>query len=229
MQTEPKKRQRAASNRQEVPLQGKEPRHSGTSGEDKRKKATEQEIRSLFEQYGKVLVCDIIKNYGFVLTEDKTAAEDAVCSLHHYSLHGVNINVEASKSKSKTSTKLHVGNISPTCINKELPAKFEEHGLVIQSYIIKDYAFAHMERAEEAVEAIRGLDNTGFSRQMNARKVCPPAGLGLRPGWETRVAANGRELDAQYKRCRAARSHEAVAAAAASVDNDSEQTLSQLL
>lgn len=37
MQIEPEKGQGAASNRWEVPLQGKEPRHSGTSGEDKRK------------------------------------------------------------------------------------------------------------------------------------------------------------------------------------------------
>ncbi|XP_009328367.1 PREDICTED: RNA-binding protein 4B-like, partial [Pygoscelis adeliae] len=42
------------------------------------REATEQEIRSLFEQYGKVLECDIIKNYGFVHIEDKTAAEDAI-------------------------------------------------------------------------------------------------------------------------------------------------------
>ncbi|XP_036182410.1 RNA-binding protein 4 isoform X3 [Myotis myotis] len=126
------------------------------------REATEQEIRTLFEQYGKVLECDIIKNYGFVHIEDKTAAEDAIRNLHHYKLHGVNINVEASKNKSKTSTKLHVGNISPTCTNKELRAKFEEYGPVIECDIVKDYAFVHMERAEDAVEAIRGLDNTEF-------------------------------------------------------------------
>lgn len=126
------------------------------------REATEQEIRSLFEQYGKVLECDIIKNYGFVHIEDKTAAEDAIRNLHHHKLHGVCINVEASKNKSKASTKLHVGNISPTCTNLELRAKFEEYGPVIECDIVKDYAFVHMERAEDAVEAIRGLDNTEF-------------------------------------------------------------------
>uniref|UniRef100_A0A2I2YLH1 RRM domain-containing protein n=1 Tax=Gorilla gorilla gorilla TaxID=9595 RepID=A0A2I2YLH1_GORGO len=114
--------------------------------------ATEREIRSLFQQYGKVLECGIIKNYGFVHIEDRTAEEDAICNLHHHKLYGVNISVEASTNKSKTSTKLHMGNISPTCTNKELPAKFEEY----------DDAFFHMERAEDAVEAIRGLDNTEF-------------------------------------------------------------------
>lgn len=126
------------------------------------REATEQEIRSLFEQYGRVLECDIIKNYGFVHIEDKTAAEDAIRNLHHYKLHGVCINVEASKNKSKASTKLHVGNISPTCTNLELRAKFEEYGPVLECDIVKDYAFVHMERAEDAVEAIRGLDNTEF-------------------------------------------------------------------
>ncbi|XP_077677661.1 RNA-binding protein 4B isoform X3 [Eretmochelys imbricata] len=129
------------------------------------REATEQEIRSLFEQYGKVLECDIIKNYGFVHIEDKTAAEDAIRNLHHHKLHGVCINVEASKNKSKASTKLHVGNISTTCTNLELRAKFEEYGPVIECDIVKDYAFVHMERAEDAVEAIRGLDNTEFQAE----------------------------------------------------------------
>ncbi|CAK7295372.1 RNA-binding protein 4 [Vulpes lagopus] len=154
------------------------------------REATEQAIRSLFEQYGKVLACDIIKNYGFVHIEDKTAAEDAIRNLHHYQLHGVNINVEASKNKSKTSTKLHVGNISPSCTSKELRAKFEEFGPVIECDIVKDYAFLHMERAEDAVEAIGALTTQSFKANECTRS-CPPAGLGLHPGWETRAAALG--------------------------------------
>uniref|UniRef100_A0A2K5R6W6 RRM domain-containing protein n=1 Tax=Cebus imitator TaxID=2715852 RepID=A0A2K5R6W6_CEBIM len=118
--------------------------------------AAEQEIRSLFKQYGKVLEYDIIMNYGFM------EAEDAIGNLHHYKLHRVNINVEASNKKSKTSTKLHVGNISPTCTNQELRAKFEEFGPVIECDIVKDYAFVHLERSEDAVETIKGLDNTVF-------------------------------------------------------------------
>ncbi|EHB09225.1 RNA-binding protein 4B [Heterocephalus glaber] len=127
--------------------------------------ASEQEICSLFEQYGKVLESGIIKNYGFVHIEDKTAAEDAIRNLHHYKLYGVNINVEASKNKSKASTKLHVGNISPTVTNQGLRGKFAEYGPVIKCDIVKDYAFVHMEQAEDEVEAIRGLDDTEFQGQ----------------------------------------------------------------
>uniref|UniRef100_A0A5F4W2C1 RRM domain-containing protein n=1 Tax=Callithrix jacchus TaxID=9483 RepID=A0A5F4W2C1_CALJA len=117
--------------------------------------ASEQEKCSILEQYGKVLECDIIKNCGFVHIEDKTAMGGAMRSLHHYTLHGMNINVEASKKKSKTSTESHV-----------LPAKFQEYGPVTKCDIVKDYAFVHMERAEDAVEVIRGLDNTEFPGRM---------------------------------------------------------------
>uniref|UniRef100_A0A8C5NUU8 RRM domain-containing protein n=1 Tax=Jaculus jaculus TaxID=51337 RepID=A0A8C5NUU8_JACJA len=119
----------------------------------------EREIRSLLEQCGKVLECDIIKNYGFVHIEDKAAAEDAIRNRHHYKLHGANISVEASRNKSKASTKLHAGNSSPTFIECD---------------IVKDYAFVHMERAEDAVEAIRGLDNTEFQASANELQTCAP-------------------------------------------------------
>ncbi|XP_064407843.1 RNA-binding protein 4B isoform X2 [Latimeria chalumnae] len=132
------------------------------------KQATETEIRELFEKYGKVLECDIIKNYGFVHIEEKEGAEEAIQNLHHYKLHGVHINVEASRNKIKASTKLHVGNISTSCTNQELRAKFEEYGPVIECDIVKDYAFVHMERAEDAIEAIKGLDNTEFKGGISA-------------------------------------------------------------
>lgn len=105
-----------------------------------------------------MLECDIIKNCGFVFIEDKMTTEDAIDNLHQSKLERVNINVEARKNKSKASTKLHRGNTSSTCINQKLLVKFEEYGLVIESDIIKIYAFVHMEQAEDMVKSIRGLD-----------------------------------------------------------------------
>ncbi|XP_067865699.1 RNA-binding protein 4B-like isoform X1 [Heterodontus francisci] len=124
--------------------------------------ATVDEIRALFEKYGSVSECDLIKNYGFVHMKDRDAAKEAIEKLHHYKLHGVSINVEASKSVSKSSTKLHVGNVGSGCTSQELQAKFEEYGTVLECDIVKDYAFVHMERSEDAMEAIRGLDGTEF-------------------------------------------------------------------
>ncbi|XP_038673360.1 RNA-binding protein 4-like isoform X1 [Scyliorhinus canicula] len=123
---------------------------------------TSDEIRALFEKYGTVSECDLIKNYGFVHMKDREAAKEAIENLHHYKLHGVSINVEASKGVSKISTKLHVGNVSASCTSQELQAKFEEYGPVLECDIVKDYAFVHMERSEDAMEAIRGLDGTEF-------------------------------------------------------------------
>ncbi|XP_043533979.1 RNA-binding protein 4B-like [Chiloscyllium punctatum] len=121
---------------------------------------TAEEIRALFEKYGEVSECDLIKNYGFVHMDNKEAAKEAIENLHHYKLHGVAINVEASKSMTKSSTKLHVGKVSPNCTSQELQAKFEEYGTVLECDIIKDYAFVHMERGEDAMAAIKGLDGT---------------------------------------------------------------------
>uniref|UniRef100_A0A4W3H5J1 RRM domain-containing protein n=1 Tax=Callorhinchus milii TaxID=7868 RepID=A0A4W3H5J1_CALMI len=106
------------------------------------------------------------QNYGFVHMEDKSAADEAIKNLHHYTLHGVPINVESSKSKVKTSTKLHVGNIGSECTNQELRARFEEYGPVIECDIVKDFAFVHMEREEDAMEAIRGLDGSEFQGEL---------------------------------------------------------------
>ncbi|XP_075425837.1 RNA-binding protein 4B-like isoform X2 [Ascaphus truei] len=124
--------------------------------------ATQVELKSLFEQFGRVSECDIIKNYGFVHMEERKSADEAVRNLHHYKLHGVAINVETSKGKSKAPTKLHVGNLSSGCTNQDLRAKFEEYGHVMECDIVKDYAFVHMERADDALEAVRNLDNMEF-------------------------------------------------------------------
>ncbi|XP_035267332.1 RNA-binding protein 4.1-like isoform X2 [Anguilla anguilla] len=129
---------------------------------------TAEELRSLFSQYGKISECDIVKNFGFVHMDDKAEAEEAIRNLHHYELNGLAMNVELSRSKSKASTKLHVGNISSSCTNQELRAKFEEYGPVVECDIVKDYAFVHMERVEDAMEAISGLDNTAFQGSFRA-------------------------------------------------------------
>ncbi|KAJ8246801.1 hypothetical protein GJAV_G00255540 [Gymnothorax javanicus] len=148
---------------------------------------TTEELRSLFSQYGKISECDIVKNFGFVHMDDKAEAEEAIRNLHHYELNGMAMNVELSRSKSKASTKLHVGNISSNCTNQELRAKFEEYGPVVECDIVKDYAFVHMERVEDAMEAISGLDNTAFqgklmSVKLSTSRLRTAPGMGERTG-----------------------------------------------
>lgn len=134
---------------------------------------TTEDLRSLFSEYGKVKECDVLKNYGFVHMESKQEAEEAIRKLHHHELKGQAINVEMSKGKPRGSTKLHVSNISSGCTNQELREKFEEYGPVVECDIVKDYAFVHMERMEDAMEAISGLNNTNFQGE-HERKMRKP-------------------------------------------------------
>lgn len=128
---------------------------------------TTDDLRSLFTQYGNIAECDIVKNFGFVHMDDKAKAEEAIRNLHHYELNGQPMNVEMSRGKSRASTKLHVGNVA--CSNQELRAKFEEFGPVVECDIVKDYAFVHMERVEDAMEAISKLDNEAFKGELLSR------------------------------------------------------------
>ncbi|XP_008336449.1 RNA-binding protein 4.1-like [Cynoglossus semilaevis] len=121
---------------------------------------TSEELRSLFSQYGKIAECSVVKNFGFVHMDSKAEAEEAIRNLNNYELNGQPLNVELSRGRMKGSTKLHVGNVA--CSNQELRAKFEEFGSVLECDIVKNYAFVHMERLEDAMEAIEQLDNSAF-------------------------------------------------------------------
>ncbi|KAG5844152.1 hypothetical protein ANANG_G00158490 [Anguilla anguilla] len=148
---------------------------------------TAEQLRALFSQYGTISECDVLKKYGFVHMDDKAEADEAIRRLHHHQLNGQTINVEMSRGKTKNSTKLHVGNISNSCTNQELRAKFEEYGPVVECDIVKDYAFVHMERVEDAMEAINGLDNTAFqgklmSVKLSTSRLRTAPGMGDRTG-----------------------------------------------
>ncbi|XP_061566372.1 RNA-binding protein 4.1-like [Cololabis saira] len=123
-------------------------------------------LRGLFEKYGKVTECDIVKNYGFVHMSNMSEAEEAIKNLHQYKLNGWPMNVEMSKGRPKSTTKLHVGNLGEGVTDDVLRAKFEEFGTVVECDIVKDYAFVHMERMEDAVEAISKMDNTAFKGKL---------------------------------------------------------------
>ncbi|KAM5137816.1 RNA-binding protein 4B isoform 1-T2 [Mantella aurantiaca] len=147
--------------------------------------ATQAELKALFEQFGKVSECDIITNYAFVHMEDKKTSEEAVHNLNQYKLHGVSINVEFSRGKPRASTKLHVSSLGPDCTSEELREKFEEYGTVLECDIVKDYAFVHMEKAEEALEAIRNLNNLDFKGkkmhvQLSTSRLRVTPGMGER-------------------------------------------------
>ncbi|XP_033839361.1 RNA-binding protein 4.3 [Periophthalmus magnuspinnatus] len=123
--------------------------------------ATQDELKELFEQYGSVMECSIIKNFAFVHMDDRKAATKAIKSLHHYVLHGTPMNVEASHGKNQGPVKLHVANVEKGC-DDELLALFEEYGTVSECAVVKNFAFVHMPNYDEAMDALKDLDNTEF-------------------------------------------------------------------
>lgn len=129
------------------------------------REATQEEIKALFTQHGTVTECAIIKNYAFVHMDDRKDATKAIKSLHLYKLHGTPINVEASHGKNQGSVKLHVANVEKGS-DDELRALFEEYGTVTECAVVKNFAFVHMSNSEEAMDAIKGLDNTDFQGKL---------------------------------------------------------------
>uniref|UniRef100_A0A3Q1J0D0 RRM domain-containing protein n=1 Tax=Anabas testudineus TaxID=64144 RepID=A0A3Q1J0D0_ANATE len=120
-----------------------------------------EEVEALFTQYGTVTECAKYKNYAFVHMEDRKAATKAIRELHLYKLNGRAINVEPSRGKNQGPVKLHIANVEKG-FDKELRELFEEYGTVTECAIVKNFAFVHMSNSDEAMDAIKGLDNTEF-------------------------------------------------------------------
>nr|XP_043876154.1 RNA-binding protein 4.1-like [Solea senegalensis] len=123
--------------------------------------AEKDELETLFAKYGTVTECAKYKNYAFVHMEDRKAATKAIRELHLYKCHGRPINVELSRGKNQVPVKLHIANVEKGS-EEELRALFEEYGIVTECSIVKDFAFVHMGSYDEAMDAIKGLDDTEF-------------------------------------------------------------------
>ncbi|KAF3841054.1 hypothetical protein F7725_006916 [Dissostichus mawsoni] len=77
--------------------------------------------------------------------------------------------VEESRARPPNSTKVFVGNLAATCSADDLHGLFSTYGRVLDCDKVKarlcsnvGYAFVHMERKEEALVAIEGLNGTNY-------------------------------------------------------------------
>ncbi|KAK2186894.1 hypothetical protein NP493_185g04026 [Ridgeia piscesae] len=80
-------------------------------------------------------------------------------------------------------TKIYVGNLPETCRRQDLLESFEKYGKVTECDIVRNYAFVHMESADEAQLAVDGLNSSDFNGskitvQLSTSKVRQQPGMG---------------------------------------------------
>ncbi|KAM9301927.1 uncharacterized protein PAF06_015166 [Gastrophryne carolinensis] len=127
--------------------------------------ASPEELKKLFEQYGQVNECDILKNYAFVHMEREQDAHRAIGELHKQEFYGSHLTVEYATSKIRNATKIYVGNVSSRATTSQIKELFEKFGKVVECDIVKNYAFVHMAKEREAMDAILHLNDTPLEDQ----------------------------------------------------------------
>ncbi|XP_034062713.1 RNA-binding protein 4-like [Gymnodraco acuticeps] len=131
--------------------------------------ATHDELTKLFSPFGEINTCSLLRQYAFVTLKGEGAADRAIRNLDGKEYRGRPLVVEESRARPPNSTKVFVGNLAATCSADDLHGLFSTYGRVLDCDKVKarlcsnvGYAFVHMERKEEALVAIEGLNGTNY-------------------------------------------------------------------
>lgn len=151
---------------------------------DEKTQATE--LRPLFEKYGTVVECDVVKNYGFVHMETEQQGRDAIQNLNGYVLNDYAIKVEAAKSRrapNTPTTKIFVGNLTDKTRAPEVRELFQKFGTVVECDIVRNYGFVHLDCVGDVQDAIKDLngrvvDGQPLKVQVSTSRVRPKPGMG---------------------------------------------------
>ncbi|KAL7042452.1 hypothetical protein ACKWTF_001145 [Chironomus riparius] len=156
---------------------------------DESTKATD--IRTLFEKYavqGKIIECDVVKNYGFVHYSNENDAREAISNLNGYILNGNAIKVENAKSRrsaNANTTKIFVGNLTEKTRAADVKLLFEKFGNVLECDVIRNYGFVHLEvkdsiNVNDAIKELNGMviDNQAINVQVSTSRVRQKPGMG---------------------------------------------------
>ncbi|TRY83351.1 hypothetical protein DNTS_015072 [Danionella cerebrum] len=123
---------------------------------------TQEELSAIFESYGQVVSCSVLRQFAFVHLQGEGSAERAILELNGREFKGRNLVVEESRGRPLHSTKVFVGNLSSMCTTEDLQELFQTFGKVLECDKVKGYAFVHMENKEDALQAIEALHGTSF-------------------------------------------------------------------
>lgn len=145
------------------------------------------EIRTLFEKYGKIVECDVVKNYGFVHYASENDSREAIANLNGYVINGNAIKVENAKSRraaNSNTTKIFVGNLTEKTRSAEVRTLFEKYGTVLECDVIRNYGFVHLEcqdnvNVNDAIRELNGMvvDGQNLKVQVSTSRVRQKPGI----------------------------------------------------
>lgn len=149
-------------------------------------KTQPNELRPLFEKYGSVMECDVVKNFGFVHMDNEQQGRDAIQNLNGYVVNGNPIKVEAARSRrapNTATTKIFVGNLTDKTRAPEVRELFTKYGTVVECDIVRNYGFVHLDCVGDVNEVIRELngkmvDGQPLKVQVSTSRVRPKPGMG---------------------------------------------------
>ncbi|XP_023015636.1 RNA-binding protein lark [Leptinotarsa decemlineata] len=131
-------------------------------------KTTVADLRPLFEKFGKVVECDVVKNYGFVHMENESEGREAIQNLNGHVLNTQPLKCEAAKSRKAPqtpTTKIFVGNLTDNTKAPQIRELFKKFGTVVECDIVRNYGFVHLESSGDVNEAIKELNGTNVDGQ----------------------------------------------------------------
>lgn len=144
------------------------------------------DIRPLFEKYGKILECDVVKNYGFIHFQNENDAKEAIANLNGYIINGNAIKVENAKSRraaNSNTTKIFVGNLTEKTRSPEVRTLFEKFGTVLECDVIRNYGFVHLDcqdtNVNDAIRELNGMviDGQALKVQVSTSRVRQKPGI----------------------------------------------------
>ncbi|XP_078059409.1 RNA-binding protein 4B-like [Mustelus asterias] len=123
------------------------------------------ELRALFEKYGEVSECEVVRNYAFVHMEKLSQATRAIKALHRTSVHGAPLTVGVANARTRNTTKVFVGNLAEPVSGQAVRELFQRFGRVVDLDVARTFAFVYMEQERQALAAIQALDGTPLQGQ----------------------------------------------------------------
>ncbi|XP_067831853.1 RNA-binding protein 4-like [Heptranchias perlo] len=123
------------------------------------------ELRGMFEKYGEVSECEVVRNYAFVHMEKLSQATRAIKALHRANVRGAHITVGVANSRTRNTTKVFVGNLAEPVTGAAVKQLFQRFGRVVDLDVARTFAFVYMEQERQALAAIQALDGSPLQGQ----------------------------------------------------------------